>query len=42
MPKVTKPEQSIYECLLVSVLNNISRHKFWLHRDSFPPNQTKK
>ena len=36
MPKVIKPEQSIYECLLLGFcFNNIfslRHHKFWLHR----------
>ena len=34
MPKVIKPEQSIYECLLGFCFNNIfcAATKFWLHR----------
>ena len=37
MPKVIKTEQSIYECLLGFIFNNIflRRHKFWLHRQFF-------
>ena len=39
MPKAIKPEQSIYECLWVSVLTTfLRRHKFWLHRQAFLPN----
>ena len=39
MPKVIKPSNPFTNACRVSVLTTfLRRHKFWLHRYSFPPN----